>query len=75
MLTKHKLISIKDNTAVFKVLPYGELKEYDFDYIVISLGISSNKELIDEIKSKFYTVRVIGDAKSWKNTKCYGNRI
>ena len=64
MSTTHKLISIKNNTAVFKVLPYGELKEYNFDYIVISLGTRSNKELIDEIKSKFYTVRVIGDARN-----------
>ena len=64
MITTHKLISIKNNTAVFKVLPYGELKEYNFDYIVISLGTRSNKELIDEIKSKFYTVRVIGDARN-----------
>ncbi|APM38136.1 FAD-dependent oxidoreductase [Clostridium kluyveri] len=64
MITKHKLISIKNNTAVFELLSYGEIKEYYFDYIIISLGTSSNKDLIDEISSNFYTVRVIGDAKN-----------
>lgn len=64
MITKRKLISIKNNTAVFELLSYGEIKEYYFDYIIISLGTRANKELIDEIKSNFYTIRVIGDAKN-----------
>lgn len=63
MITNHKLTSIKDNTVVFEILPYKEMKEYNFDYVIVSLGTIPNKELVEEIKSKFYTVRVIGDAK------------
>jgi 2,4-dienoyl-CoA reductase-like NADH-dependent reductase (Old Yellow Enzyme family)/thioredoxin reductase len=60
---KHKLVKIEENKVTFENTETGENEYYDFDYIVISLGTAPNKELIDEIKSAFDKVSVLGDAK------------
>ncbi|MFL0196640.1 FAD-dependent oxidoreductase [Clostridium sp. WILCCON 0269] len=62
MYTKHKLISIKNHKVIFEILPGGVIKEYSFDYIVISLGRKPNTEFLDELKANFDKVKVIGDA-------------
>lgn len=60
---KHKLVKIKGNEVVFENTETGADKHYEFDYIVLSLGRTPNKELVDEIKLGFDNVFVLGDAK------------
>jgi Uncharacterized NAD(FAD)-dependent dehydrogenases len=60
---KHKLIGIEENKAVFENTETAAKEEHSFDYIIISLGTVSNKELIDEIEASFDRVQVLGDAK------------
>ena len=60
---KHKLVEIKGNRAIFENTESKENVSYDFDYIVLAIGIKPNKELIDEIEENFSNVHVIGDAK------------
>lgn len=62
MYPKHKLIEIDGNTAIFENSQTNERENYDFDYIIISLGTKPNKELIDEIKDNFERVEILGDA-------------
>ena len=60
---KHKLIEIDGSTAIFENTETKEKQSYNFDYIVISLGTTPNRELIDEIEENFSKVSVLGDAK------------
>jgi len=60
---KHKLVEIRGNRAIFENTESKENVSYDFDYIVLAIGIKPNKELIDEIEENFSNVHVIGDAK------------
>jgi len=60
---KHKLIAIEGTTVVTEKTDTKEVKKFDFDAVVLSLGIEPNNELIDELKLEFDKVILIGDAK------------
>ncbi|WAM36034.1 FAD-dependent oxidoreductase [Caldicellulosiruptor acetigenus] len=60
---KRKLVKIDENIAIFENTETKAQEEYEFDYIVLSLGRVSNKEYVEEIKSNFDKVFVLGDAK------------
>ncbi len=60
MYPKHKLIEIDGSTAIFENTQTNKRANYDFDYIIISLGTRSNIELIDEIKDNFERVEILG---------------
>jgi pyruvate/2-oxoglutarate dehydrogenase complex dihydrolipoamide dehydrogenase (E3) component len=64
--TRHKLLAIEGDTATFEVLDEQgnplEKKQFSFDAYLLSLGVKSNTELIDDIKAEFERVYVIGDA-------------
>lgn len=59
---KHKLVEIKDNEAIFETTDTKEIVKESFDSIVISLGVVSNTELVEEIKVQFEKVVILGDA-------------
>jgi pyruvate/2-oxoglutarate dehydrogenase complex dihydrolipoamide dehydrogenase (E3) component len=59
---KHKLVKLDGNTAVFEKTDTGEVVEYSFDDFVVSLGVASNNELIEEIKATYERTYVVGDA-------------
>jgi 2,4-dienoyl-CoA reductase-like NADH-dependent reductase (Old Yellow Enzyme family)/thioredoxin reductase len=62
MYTKHKLVKLSGNTAVFEDIEGGTEKEFEFDDFVLSLGVASNDSLVEEIKATFDKVFVVGDA-------------
>jgi|SRR5690554_6159565 len=59
---KHQLMRVDKGVAIFKETESGEQKEYPFDAIVISVGVESNRELVDEVQTEFESVHVLGDA-------------
>ncbi|MBM7542325.1 FAD-dependent oxidoreductase [Amphibacillus cookii] len=63
MYPKHKLIGLDEEHVSFEALETGEMKTFQFDNVVISLGTKSNTELVDEIQSSFKKVKILGDAK------------
>lgn len=62
MFTKHKLTKIENSILTFEVLPDCEKQEYSFDYVVVSLGVRPNSEMVEQIKEKFARVYLVGDA-------------
>lgn len=60
---KHKLVKIEGKNVVFENTETGTSEYYEFDYVVLSLGRVPSKESIDEIKSAFDRVFVLGDAR------------
>jgi 2,4-dienoyl-CoA reductase-like NADH-dependent reductase (Old Yellow Enzyme family)/thioredoxin reductase len=60
--TKHKLVKIDGNTAVFETTDTGEVKEFGFDAFLVSLGVEPNVDLVEDLKTNFDKVFVIGDA-------------
>lgn len=60
---EHKLVEINGTKAVFELTKTGENKEYEFDYIIISLGTRPNTDLLEEIRQNFKNVTILGDAK------------
>lgn len=59
---KHKLIQVQGTTVTVETTDTKESKISNFDAVVISLGIASNKELVEEINAEFNKVVFIGDA-------------
>lgn len=59
---KHRLVEINGTSAVFETADTNETKTYDFDAIVVSLGVVSNTELKEEIEKQFEKVEYLGDA-------------
>lgn len=62
MYPKHKLIGIDNGKTSFEAIETGETKEFMFDHVVLSLGTTSNKDLVNEIQSNFKIVKILGDA-------------
>ncbi|OBR94228.1 MULTISPECIES: FAD-dependent oxidoreductase [Clostridium] len=59
---KHKLVKIDGTTVTVETTDTQESKNFDFDAVVVSLGTASNKELVEEIKTVFDKVVLLGDA-------------
>ncbi|WP_406541578.1 hypothetical protein [Clostridium ljungdahlii] len=59
---KHKLVKIDGTTVTVETTNTNETKNFDFDAVVVSLGTASNKELVEEIKTAFDKVVLLGDA-------------
>jgi 2,4-dienoyl-CoA reductase-like NADH-dependent reductase (Old Yellow Enzyme family)/thioredoxin reductase len=60
--TKHRLVRIDGDTAVFETTDTGEVKEFTFDAFLVSLGVKPNADLVEELKTSFERVYVVGDA-------------
>jgi 2,4-dienoyl-CoA reductase-like NADH-dependent reductase (Old Yellow Enzyme family)/thioredoxin reductase len=60
--TRHKLVKIDGNKAVFELTDGGESKEFVFDAFLVALGVAPNTELVKELEAAFEKVFVIGDA-------------
>jgi 2,4-dienoyl-CoA reductase-like NADH-dependent reductase (Old Yellow Enzyme family)/thioredoxin reductase len=60
--TQHKLLGIKGDTASFEALESGDVKEFNFDAFVVSLGVAPNTELVEDLKASFDRTFVVGDA-------------
>ncbi|MDK2805352.1 MAG: hypothetical protein PWQ94_516 [Thermoanaerobacterium sp.] len=60
---KHKLVEIGEDKVIFENTETKENIYQVFDYVVLSLGRIPNTEFIDEIKSAFGNVVVLGDAR------------
>ena len=58
----HKLLKISNFTAFFEKTSDGEKVEAPFDDLVLALGALPETALVDEIKSAFERVVVLGDA-------------
>ncbi|MDN5331258.1 MAG: hypothetical protein PWP45_483 [Tepidanaerobacteraceae bacterium] len=58
----HKLVAINGNEVVFENTKTQEKFVCNFDYVVLSLGRTPNKNLVEEIKSSFEKVFILGDA-------------
>lgn len=59
----HRLMELKGTTAVFEVTDTRRKAEYDFDSVIVSLGMRSNRELAGEVESVFDRVVYLGDAR------------
>jgi 2,4-dienoyl-CoA reductase-like NADH-dependent reductase (Old Yellow Enzyme family)/thioredoxin reductase len=60
--TQHKLVKIDGNKAVFEKVDTGEVVEFTFDVFLLSLGVRSNANQIEEFKLNFDKVYIVGDA-------------
>ncbi|MDR1422302.1 MAG: NAD(P)/FAD-dependent oxidoreductase [Coriobacteriales bacterium] len=60
--TRHKLVRIDGQTAVFETVDSGEVKEFSFDAFLVSLGVEPNTELVEDLKASYDKVFVVGDA-------------
>lgn len=61
-LPAHQLVEVTAKGALLKDLNTGELKEYDADFVVLSLGVKSVNALAVEAKEAFGKLYVVGDA-------------
>ncbi len=59
----HRLVGIRNNTAIFEQTGSGEQDEFAFDEFVVSLGTRPNTELTVELEAAFDKVIYLGDAK------------
>ncbi|BBF41613.1 2,4-dienoyl-CoA reductase [NADPH] [Lachnospiraceae bacterium KM106-2] len=62
MLPGHQLVKVSEHGVAVKEVTSGEVKEVEADTIVLALGVSPRRTLVEEFKQAFDTVRVIGDA-------------
>lgn len=62
LLIGHRLMEIREHTAVFQQVETSEMKEYDFDGIVMSLGNISSSQGVKELTQQFQRVSLLGDA-------------
>lgn len=62
LLIGHRLMEIREHTAVFQQVETSEIKEYDFDGIVMSLGNISSSQGVKELTQQFQRVSLLGDA-------------
>lgn len=58
----HKLVKIDGTTVTLEKTDTKELKTFEFDAVVLSLGTTPNTEMVEEIKKTFAKVILLGDA-------------
>ena len=58
----HKLCAVDGRAVTVEETSTGEKREFDFDAVVVSLGVAPNKDLVEQIRENFENVRVMGDA-------------
>lgn len=61
-LLSHQLMEVTPKGAILKDLTTGMLKEYDADYVVLSLGVKSVNDLALAAQKDFDKLYVVGDA-------------
>ncbi|MCR5416310.1 MAG: NAD(P)/FAD-dependent oxidoreductase [Pseudobutyrivibrio sp.] len=59
---KHKLVEIDGNKVTFETTDTNEVKTFEFDEFVVSLGVASNKAANEEFEKAFENVVFLGDA-------------
>ncbi len=62
MLPSHKLQKITHEKIVLENLKNNEVIEKETEHIILSLGIRSNNQMIEELKNNFENLKVIGDS-------------
>ncbi|URZ01315.1 oxidoreductase [Clostridium felsineum] len=62
-MPSNKLLKVTDMGVKLEDTNKNEVVDYKVDYVVLSLGVKSNNELVDLLKDEFENVRIIGDAK------------
>lgn len=58
----HKLLEIKEKSIIIENIATGEIVEVECDSVVVSLGVSPRKGLVESFEKEFDKVVVIGDA-------------
>ena len=61
VLTGRKLTKITENAVCYEELT-GEAYELPVDYVVLSMGVKSNKDVAEALKDKGIVVKAVGDA-------------
>ena len=64
MYPKHRLVEIDGNKVAFETTDTKEAVNFEFDEVVVSLGVAANKAANEEIAAAFDNVRFLGDALS-----------
>jgi len=64
MYPKHRLVEIDGNKVAFETTDTKEAVSFEFDEVVVSLGVAANKAANEEIAAAFDNVRFLGDALS-----------
>lgn len=62
--TGHKLTKITTNSVEADNLGTGQSVRFDADIVVLSLGVSPDRQLIEDFKNQFESVCILGDAMS-----------
>ena len=62
MYPKHRLVEIDGNKVAFETTDTKEAVSFEFDEVVVSLGVAANKAANEEIAAAFDNVRFLGDA-------------
>lgn len=61
-MPSNKLLAVTDTGVKLENIAENKIVDYAVDYVVLSLGVRSNNELVEDCKANFENVRVIGDA-------------
>lgn len=61
-MPSNKLLAVTDNGIKLENIIENKIMDYEVDYVVLSLGVKSNNELVEECIANFENVKVIGDA-------------
>ncbi|WP_234122531.1 oxidoreductase [Clostridium hydrogenum] len=61
-MPSNKLLAVTDTGIKLENTAENKIIDYAVDYVVLSLGVRSNNELVEACKANFENVRVIGDA-------------
>lgn len=61
-MPSNKLLAVTNTGIKLENTAENKIIDYAVDYVVLSLGVRSNNELVEACKANFENVRVIGDA-------------
>ncbi len=61
-MPSNKLLAVTDKGVKLENLAENKIIDYEVDYVVMSLGVKSNNELVEDCIYNFENVKVIGDA-------------
>lgn len=61
LLTSKKLVKINENSIELMNMNTKKIEILETDLIVLSLGVQSNIEIVEEIKESFKNIKIIGD--------------
>lgn len=62
LMPGHQLLKISETGVTFKEVATGAEKEVAADTVILSLGVTPRKSLVEEFEAAFENVKVLGDA-------------